>query len=117
MESRLLSGEKLGQVLSDKVINSTHNEPESFEVGHPKSSEFTRTLKLFEKGPDQSSNSNSYQEAAVGETSIRVLNEDSQPWRSEEYFKTKGKTVAAQRGKHDHLFKGYSINLIYVLLK
>nr|XP_017227209.1 PREDICTED: protein NLP6-like isoform X2 [Daucus carota subsp. sativus] len=96
--------EKLEQVLSVKVINSssTQTEPASFELGQPQSSllhydgsELTPTLKMFDKGRDQNSNSNSYEEAAAGETSI--LNEASQPRRSEEYFKTKGKTMAAER--------------------
>ena len=106
--------EKPGQVLLVKVINSsTHSQPKSFEVGHPQSSlphnegsEFTHTLELFEKGPNQISNSKSYEEAAVGETSIRILNEASQPRGSEEYFNTNGKKVTAERGKHDYLFKG-----------
>ncbi|KAL1804236.1 hypothetical protein ACET3Z_032883 [Daucus carota] len=65
--------EKPGQVLLVKVINSsTHSQPKSFEVGHPQSSlphnegsEFTHTLELFEKGPNQISNSKSYEEAAL----------------------------------------------------
>ncbi|KAL1804237.1 hypothetical protein ACET3Z_032884 [Daucus carota] len=98
--------EKLGPVLSFEVINSSiQTEPTAFEIGHPQSSlphyegsEFTRTSKWFEKCPDESSNSNSYEEAAVGETSVRTLNEAShQLRRSEEYFKTKRKTLAAER--------------------
>ncbi|XP_017226975.1 protein NLP3 isoform X2 [Daucus carota subsp. sativus] len=99
--------ENLEKVLSVKVINSssTQTEPASFELGQPQSSlphcdgsELTPTLKMFEKGPAQNSNSNSYEEAAVVETSI--LNEASQPRRSEEYFKTKGKTMAPERDTH-----------------
>ncbi|WOH16346.1 hypothetical protein DCAR_0935897 [Daucus carota subsp. sativus] len=98
--------EKLGPVLSFEVINSSiQTEPTAFEIGHPQSSlphyegsEFTRTSKWFEKCPDESSNSNSYEEAAVGETSVRTLNEAShQLRRSEEYFKTKRKTLTAER--------------------
>ena len=110
---KLAAGERenLEEVLSVKVINSssTQTEPVSFELGQPQSSlphydgsELAPTLKMFEKGRDQNSNSNSYEEAAVGETS--KSNEASQPRRSEEYFKTKGNIMAAERGKHNHLF-------------
>lgn len=110
----LASGEELKEVVSVMVINSsTQTKPDSFEVGHPQtsfphyeSSEPTNTLKLVEKGPHHSSKSNSYEETAAGETLIRISNEASQPKRSEQYFKTKGKTMVVESGKHDYLFHG-----------